>query len=1014
MRLIEVLPNYEAKRFDKPPVLTHDERKSCFQVDLSISSMMDKTKQDINKVGLLLQYGYFKVTGKFFTAKTFKSSDIKAAAKIMDIPPPKDFTHQYTDRTRQKHRSLILENTGFIPFNSKIDFFEECIADMVDKQMHPRKLFYALVEQLRQKKIELPSYDRIARTITDKFHAFEAEVTKNISEVISSKQQEALEQLVLKEGELYERALLTRLKHISQSMQPAKIKLGMRNFLIIKKLHQELYSVIEKLALSSEAIKYYAGWVNKAKLTQLSEITDTHKRNLYLIAFIDYWYRLWQDNLVDILLKSVQQHLNKAAREVDLLIKDRLPEKNRLAKSVITGFNNAKDTLDKVQRVVHDSYLNNDEKVRKLNNILPKENHSFSQIELDAKELQLQMDNEKKCNDEFNVLSNLSRKLQNRVSEIIKHLNFEYENNAKALFQAIEFYQNNKTITATAPNEFLDDHEYQAIHRDGKFNISLYKAILFCKVAQAIKCGQISLNYSLRYLSIDAYLLDEQYWHKHKTQLLEKLGLTEFSDAEKVLSLLRSTLDKQFFDVNQRIVQGVNNYISIRKDGGFSLYTPAVEKPKYDSITSIIGEGKYIPILQMMAQMNALTKFTACFKHHKITGSKTPPENEIFYAGIFGLGSNIGLHKLSHTAIGINYNTLSHAVNWYFSLDNLYAVNQSLVDLMSKLWLPQKFKRERDLLHTSSDGKKQCVSAESLNTNFSYKYFGNGKGASVYRFIDERGILFYSTVFTSSERDAAYVIDGLLHNDAISSDMHSTDTHGYTEKVFAISHLLSVTFAPRLKDIASQKLVSFGKLKNILESKEYPILPTHHVNENKIKRNWDNILRLIATIKLREHRASTILKRLSEYSNQHPLEESLKDFGRIIKSIFILKYIDDVQWRQAIEKQLNKGELANKFSDAISFADPNILEPLKEDQEITVMCKTIIQNIIILWNYIELTKVVMQVDNDERNILLENITNASILTWQHVNLHGTYDFSNLFSSNDSEFILDEVINFKAA
>ena len=201
MRLIEVLPNYEAKRFDKPPVLTQDERKSCFQIDLSISSMIGKTKQDINKVGLLLQYGYFKVTGKFFTSKTFKSSDIKAAAKIIGVIPPKDFMHQYTDRTRQKHRLFILTNTGFLPFNNKIDFFEESITDMVDKQMHPRKLFYALIEQLRQKKIELPSYDRIARTITDKFHAFEAKVTKNIAEVISSKQQEALEKLVSKEGE---------------------------------------------------------------------------------------------------------------------------------------------------------------------------------------------------------------------------------------------------------------------------------------------------------------------------------------------------------------------------------------------------------------------------------------------------------------------------------------------------------------------------------------------------------------------------------------------------------------------------------------------------------------------------------------------------------------------------------------------------------------------------------------------------------------------------------------------
>jgi len=87
-----------------------------------------------------------------------------------------------------------------------------------------------------------------------------------------------------------------------------------------------------------------------------------------------------------------------------------------------------------------------------------------------------------------------------------------------------------------------------------------------------------------------------------------------------------------------------------------------------------------------------------------------------------------------------------------------------------------------------------------------------------------------------------------------------------------------------------------------------------------------------------------------------------------------------VEWRQAIEKQLNKGELANKFSAAVSFADENILESLKEEQEIAVMCKTIIQNIIILWNYLELTKIIMQSDTEERGRLLESITSASILT----------------------------------
>ncbi|HDV5807170.1 TPA: Tn3 family transposase, partial [Legionella pneumophila] len=256
-----------------------------------------------------------------------------------------------------------------------------------------------------------------ARTITDKFHDFEKNVTKKMAEIITPEQQEALNQLIINDGEYYERVLLTRLKTINQSMRPAKIKQGIRNFLIIKKLHQELMPLIKKLELSSEATKYYAGWVNKAKATQIAEMADLHKRNLHLVAFIDHWYRLWQDTFVDILLKAVQQQVNKAAREVDLLVKSRLPEKNKLTESVLSGFNEASDTLHEVRTVVHDNELNNDEKIQKLHKILPahKENNTLSQAEDAAKKLYDQIEDENKRTDEFDALGNLSRKLQNRV-----------------------------------------------------------------------------------------------------------------------------------------------------------------------------------------------------------------------------------------------------------------------------------------------------------------------------------------------------------------------------------------------------------------------------------------------------------------------------------------------------------------------------------------------------------------------------------------------------------------------
>jgi TnpA family transposase len=1016
MRLMDVLPDKEAKRFSQPPAFNGDDRKNHFKIDDPIREAIEKATQTESKIGLLLQYGYFKASGKFFTSKSFKSADIKFVSKIFDVTAPADFLEKYIDRTRQNHRLLILDVCGHVDFGSTVQFFEESVSDMVDKQMHPRKLFYILVDQLRQKKIEVPSYDRITRTITEKFHGFEKNIIQTMAENITPAQQVALDQLIETPVNHYERSLLTRLKIITQSLEPGKIKKGIRNFLIIKKIHDEINPIIEKLALSTEAIKYYAQWVIKAKTTQISEMTEPHKQHLYLMAFIDHCYKMWIDTLVDVLLKCVQQQLNKAKRVVGQMLIDRLPEKNQLTASVLAGLDDSQSTVNAVRVVVHDPILSNDDKILKLYQLVPCQEKSEPQIKVDlnAEKLKRQLEAEVAQRDDFDALSSLSIKLQNRVSEIVKYLKFEAPKGAEDLYSAIKHYQSTKNITSTAPDAFLDDNEHAAIHRDEKFNVSLYKAILFCKIAAAIKCGQLSLVHSYRYLSIDAYLIPEKYWEEHKTHLIEKLGLTQFVNIEGILPMLRDILDKQFMDVNQRIVEGINKYVTIKNDGGFSVHTPAVEKPDYDAISVIIGHERYVPILQMMAEMNMLTTFTSNFKHHKIKGAAGVPNNEIFYAGLFALASNIGLHKLANTAVGINYNTLSNAVNWYFSLENLHAVNKSLTDLMGKLWLPEKFKRDNNLLHSSSDGKKQCVSAESLNANESFKYFGNGKGASVYRFIDERGILFYSTVFSSSERDAAYVIDGLLHNDAVASNMHSTDTHGYSEMVFAVSHLIDVTFAPRIKDPSAQNLVSFGKIKTELTSKGYPITPAYYVNENKIRRNWDNILRLIATIKLREHRASTILKRLGEYSNQHPLQEALKEFGKVIKSIFMLKYFDDVELRQTIEKQLNKGELANKFSGAISFADQNILEAHSEDQEISVMCRTIIQNIIILWNYIELTKIIMKADLDERAVLLESILNASILTWRHVNLHGTYDFSNLFSANDPDYSFDDVVNFKAA
>jgi TnpA family transposase len=93
-------------------------------------------------------------------------------------------------------------------------------------------------------------------------------------------------------------------------------------------------------------------------------------------------------------------------------------------------------------------------------------------------------------------------------------------------------------------------------------------------------------------------------------------------------------------------------------------------------------------------------------------------------------------------------------------------------------------------------------------------------------------------------------------------------------------------------------------------------MPTYTINTKVIIENWDEILRLITTIKLKRTTASTVLSRLNSYSKKNKLYRTLKEFGKIIKSIFILRYIDNVELRQGIEGQLSLVENSNKFSKA--------------------------------------------------------------------------------------------------
>ena len=100
--------------------------------------------------------------------------------------------------------------------------------------------------------------------------------------------------------------------------------------------------------------------------------------------------------------------------------------------------------------------------------------------------------------------------------------------------------------------------------------------------------------------------------------------------------------------------------------------------------------------------------------------------------------------------------------------------------------------------------------------------------------------------------------------------------------------------------------------------------------------------------------------------------------------------------RQAIEKQLNKVELANRFTRAVAVGNSReFTQGDKEEQEIAEACNRLIKNAIICWNYLYLSqKLVRMKEPDQKEKLISAIANHSIICWEHMNLLGEYDFSD--------------------
>jgi TnpA family transposase len=273
------------------------------------------------------------------------------------------------------------------------------------------------------------------------------------------------------------------------------------------------------------------------------------------------------------------------------------------------------------------------------------------------------------------------------------------------------------------------------------------------------------------------------------------------------------------------------------------------------------------------------------------------------------------------------------------------------------------------------------------------RYFGYGRGVTFYSWTSDQHAQYRDKVIPSTVRDATYVLDGILDNETELPILeHTTDTAGYTDVVFALFDLLGLTFSPRIRDVADQRLYRMDEMA-MGDDPDLHGLLRGKVNTTRICAHWDNLLRVASSLKLGWVTASLFIGKLHSFEQQNVLLKALQEYGRIIKTIFLLRYLNQPDYRRRISTQLNKGEQLHALRRFLCFANQGQLRKRQTDDLICqAQCLTLVTNAVITWNTVYMNAVIEQLRAEGFPVQDDDLAHLSPARYEHINPYGRYLF----------------------
>ena len=966
----------ERERLDRfPEQIPDDDLFIFFRLSEDDHKIVNQQREDSTRLGFALQLCALRYLG--FAPDDLKLTPWEAVvyvARQLNVPPEAVETYGNRVKTRTTHLQLVQSYLGFRKALPR-DFYtlQTWLVERALEHDKPTLLLQLACEKLRRDQIVRPGITRLERLVATARQQAHDETFRRLAPLLTEERIPFLDSLLNSDPETG-RTLINWLRREATSHSAPQMVETLKKVTYLLDAGVESWDLS---ALNPNRVKWLAqlGW--KAPTHQLQRMAPL-RRHPILVAFLQQALSHHTDVAVELFDQCLWEYHGSAKKEL-------IEFRQGIARST----NEKLRFLRELGQVLLDPDID-DAAVRTA---------SFERIP-EAVLRQAIADTEAlirpRHDDAIDFFGKRYSTIRQFAPAFLQTLAFQAQGPNNPVLPSVNVIREldraptRRPVPKDAPLSLVTDAWQPYIREpDGNISRRYYELCTLWHLRSALRSGNIWVEHSRRYANPDTYLIQPTEWPSKRPEVIRQTGTPQHG-LER-LEERESELETAMAEV-ERLLSRKDNHLRV-EDNRIVLSAleadsrPATATALADQITERLPR---VELSDLLIEVDSWTHFSDHFTH--AAGADTLRHTLLphLYASILAQACNFGLEQMAHVT-DIAYDQLTWCTTWYIREDTLKGAFTNLVNYHHNLPLSHRWGSG---ILSSSDGQRFPVSGKNRHARPFPPALGYGMGITFYSWTSDQ-LSQYGTKFVPvTVRDSTYVLDEICNNETeLPIREHATDTAGATEIIFSLFDLLGYRFTPRLRDIGSRRLYTSGPINR----QDYPLLQPHisgRIHRQQVLDWWDEMLRLTGSLKLGYVTASLMVQKLQAYPQQNALAQALQEYGRLVRTLHVLRWYTKNEDRRRILQQLNKGEALHDLRAYLMIANKGQLRR-KRGEELThqASCLNLVTNAVILWNTVYMTAAIEQLKQEGYPVQESDLAHVWPTRYGHINVHGKYHFN---------------------